>query len=204
LAVQTAKSVKVKTFSGEEDVPADIVVLAAGPWTGELAMKMLGNKIGGKLGVSGSRAHSIVLKTKEDLSAHCLFTSMSMEDGSVGEPEVYARPDGRWVLFSQIDRADRQVPRICMLPLYISLRRTLTSSCGAGDEEPLPPSADLVKPSPKAIAKLQHQARNLSPVFEPENAETQAEQACFLPMADRGRPFVGKVQGVEGVYIGSG
>lgn len=80
----------------------------------------------------------------------------------------------------------------------------LTYSCGAGDEEPLPPSADLVKPSPKAIAKLQHQAKNLSPVFEPENAETKAEQACFLPIADRGRPLVGKVQGVEGVYIASG
>ena len=76
--------------------------------------------------------------------------------------------------------------------------------CGAGDEEALPPSADLVKPSPKAIAQLHHQAKNLSPVFEPGNAETKAEQACYLPMADRGRPFVGKVQGVEGVYIGSG
>ena len=76
--------------------------------------------------------------------------------------------------------------------------------CGAGDEEPLPPSADLVKPSAKAIAQLHHQAKNLSPVFEPANAETKAEQACYLPMADRGRPFVGKVQGVQGVYIGSG
>lgn len=95
LAIQSPKSVKVKTASGgEENVPADLVVLAAGPWTGSLALKLLGNKIGGKLGVSGSRAHSIVLKTKEELTAHCLFTSMSMADGSVGEPEVYARPDG--------------------------------------------------------------------------------------------------------------
>lgn len=94
LAVQSPKSVRVKTTGGEEEIPADLVVIAAGPWTGSLALKMLGNKVGGKLGVSGSRAHSIVLKTKEELTAHCLFTSMSMEDGSVGEPEVYARPDG--------------------------------------------------------------------------------------------------------------
>lgn len=80
----------------------------------------------------------------------------------------------------------------------------LIRRCGAGDEEPLPPSADLVKPSAKAIAKLHAQAKALSPVFEPTNAETQAEQACFLPIADRGRPLVGKAQGIEGVYIASG
>lgn len=82
----------------EENIDADLVVLAAGPWTGSLATKLLGNKIGGRLGVTGSRAHSIVLKTKKELTAHCLFTSMSMADGSVGEPEVYARPDGELLL----------------------------------------------------------------------------------------------------------
>ena len=95
LAIQSPKSVRIKTNDGkEEDLEADLVVLAAGPWTGSLAVKLLGNKVGGKLGVTGSRAHSIVLKTKEELTAHCLFTSMNMADGSVGEPEVYARPDG--------------------------------------------------------------------------------------------------------------
>lgn len=87
-------SVTVSTSKGEEVIPADAVVIAAGPWTGELAKKLLGNKVGGMLGVQGHRAHSIVLKTKEELSAHCLFTSMSMEDGSQGEPEIYTRPDG--------------------------------------------------------------------------------------------------------------
>ena len=94
VAIQSPQSVKVKTSTGEETIDADTVILAAGPWTGSLATKMLGNKIGGKLAVTGSRAHSIVLKTKEPLTAHCLFTSMNMADGSVGEPEVYARPDG--------------------------------------------------------------------------------------------------------------
>jgi hypothetical protein len=96
-AIQSPKSIKIKTKDGEEELDADTVILAAGPWTGELATKLLGNKIGGKLAVSGSRAHSIVLKTKEELTAHCLFTSMNMADGSVGEPEVYARPDGEYL-----------------------------------------------------------------------------------------------------------
>lgn len=89
--------IKVKSKSEKEEekeVEADCVVIAAGPWTGKVAKDLLGEKIGGRINVEGHRAHSIVLKTKEDLSAHCLFTSMSMEDGSMGEPEVYTRPDG--------------------------------------------------------------------------------------------------------------
>ena len=96
-----AKTVVVQTAEGEQEVEADCVVLAAGPWTGKLAMELLGKKVGGTLGVEGHRAHSIVLKTKEQLSAHCLFTSMRLEDDSAGEPEVYTRPDGTtymWVL----------------------------------------------------------------------------------------------------------
>jgi glycine/D-amino acid oxidase-like deaminating enzyme len=81
-------------------LPADAVLIAAGPWTGQLSKKLLGDKIGGRLGVTGHRAHSIVLKTEATLSAHCLFTSMTMEDGSMGEPELYTRPDGGWPFLS--------------------------------------------------------------------------------------------------------
>lgn len=89
-------SVRIKLNGGgeEREVPADAVVIAVGPWTGKVAKELLGDKVGGKLGVEGHRAHSIVLKTKQELTAHCLFTSMTMADGSAGEPEVYARPDG--------------------------------------------------------------------------------------------------------------
>jgi glycine/D-amino acid oxidase-like deaminating enzyme len=92
---QARHTVKVEVKDGlEKDIPADTVVLAAGPWTGQLAKDLLGEKIGGRLGVEGHRAHSVVIRTKEALTAHCLFTSMTMADGSMGEPEVYARPDG--------------------------------------------------------------------------------------------------------------
>lgn len=83
---------------------ADTIVITAGPWTGRLAKELLGEKIGGKLGVEGHRAHSVVIRTKEELSAHCLFTSMTMKDGSMGEPEVYARPDGELVSSTRIDK----------------------------------------------------------------------------------------------------
>ncbi|WVQ78384.1 hypothetical protein IAT38_000470 [Cryptococcus sp. DSM 104549] len=172
----TPKSIGIVSPDGEKtELDADVVVLAAGPWTGRLAEQLLGEKIGGRLGVQGHRAHSVIVKTKEELSATCLFTSMTMEDGSAGEPEVYARPDGT------------------------------TYICGAGDDTPLPATAAEVSPSASAITKLHGQAQALSPIFSPaQGAEVVAEQACYLPIADRGRPLIGKVRGVEGVYIGSG
>ncbi|OWT41299.1 cytoplasmic protein [Cryptococcus neoformans] len=171
-----SKSIGVVSPEGEKtEIDADVVVIAAGPWTGRLAGQLLGEKIGSRLGVQGHRAHSIILKTKEELSATCLFTSMTLEDGSMGEPEIYARPDGT------------------------------TYICGAGDGVPLPPSAADVSPSKSAIAKLHKQSQSLSPIFTLEKgAEVISEQACYLPIADRGRPLIGKVRGVEGVYVGSG
>ena len=77
--------------------------------------------------------------------------------------------------------------------------------CGAGDSEPLPATAAEVVPSKTSINSLLSQAAELSPVFTQEGGvEIQAEQACYLPVADRGRPLIGKVRGVEGVYVGSG
>ncbi|WWC89932.1 uncharacterized protein L201_004861 [Kwoniella dendrophila CBS 6074] len=176
----TPKSVSYSTISNDNDKQEmiddiDSIVICAGPWTGRLSNDLLGSKIGQKLSVQGHRAHSIILKTKQDLTATCLFTSMTLKDGSAAEPEVYARPDGT------------------------------TYICGAGDDEPLPETSAEVSPSPNAIAKLHKQAQALSDIFTTEqNVEIVAEQACYLPIADRGRPLVGKVRGVENVWIGSG
>ena len=181
--------------TGEEQIiPADVVVIAAGPWTGKVALELLGNQVGRRLGVTGHRAHSIVLKTKEELTPHCLFTNMTMEDGSVGEPEVYARPDGTTYMC---------VSAQCIVEFrYAELMKY---RCGAGDSEPLPATAAEVKPSQESINLLKSQARALSHVFTDEyGVEVQAEQACYLPVADRGRPLIGKVRGVEGVFVGSG
>ncbi len=76
------------------------------------------------------------------------------------------------------------------------------SSCGSSDEEPLPPTSSDVTASPSAISALHTLASSLSPVFD--TATTIAEQACYLPIPDRGRPLVGKVRSVDGVFIGSG
>ena len=77
-------------------IPADAVVLAAGPWLGKLAVQLLGETIGAELCVWGAQANSILLRTKETLTAHAVFARIRMgaEREDENEPEVYCRPDG--------------------------------------------------------------------------------------------------------------
>lgn len=80
-----------------------------------------------------------------------------------------------------------------------------TYICGESDNEPLPALASSITPSAKAIKNLHEQSQALSPVFDPANGATiVAEQCCYLPMADRGRPLIGKVKGVENIWVGGG
>ncbi|KAL7418818.1 hypothetical protein Q5752_006502 [Cryptotrichosporon argae] len=156
-------------------IKADTVVLAPGPWLGALAERILPPHAARTLAVTGHRAHSVVIKTKDEMSAHCLFTDITEADGSSGEPEVYPRPDGT------------------------------TYICGSDDTSPLPATAADVCADPAAIARLHRQAAALSPVFTPAaGATTVAEQACFLPIPDRGRPLVGPVPGLARVYVAGG
>lgn len=106
---------KLKVLNRESGEPSEIpfthLVLSAGPWTGTLSKTLFPpassslwasssskksntNAKPLELAISGSRAHSIVLKTDRKLTAHALFTDMTLEDGDMAEPEVYARPDG--------------------------------------------------------------------------------------------------------------
>lgn len=98
---EDGKSLMVKQREGGEtkELPFTHLVIAAGPWTGALSRQLFPASTSLKkskldLAVSGSRAHSIVLKTERELTAHALFTDMTLEDGDMAEPEVYARPDG--------------------------------------------------------------------------------------------------------------
>lgn len=76
-------------------IPADAVVLAAGPWLGKLATKLLGEDIGKGLNVWGAQANSIILRTKEPLTAQAVFAKIMMGGkAEENEPEVYCRPDG--------------------------------------------------------------------------------------------------------------
>ncbi|KAJ9102641.1 hypothetical protein QFC19_004750 [Naganishia cerealis] len=182
-ATSTPESLTLTTASGnEQTIPCTTLILAAGPWTGRLAKKLLPAGPAARCKVDGQRAHSIVLESKQaTLSAHALFTDMTLQDGSNAEPEVYCRPDGT---------------------AYI---------CGQTDNEPLPATTADVTPSPAAITTLHAQARTLSPHLDASSsasseagATVRAEQACFLPLSHRGTPLIGAVPGLNKVYVASG
>lgn len=84
-----AVSYKTKETGEEKTVPADTVILTAGPWTRSVYQKAP---------ISALRAHSVTIRPSRPVSAYCLFTSIDLPRGNSrrGEtvtPEIYARPN---------------------------------------------------------------------------------------------------------------
>lgn len=64
--------VEIRTEDGKAEVePADAVVIAMGPWSGE-ALRWFGKAVV----VTGRRAHGIVLKPKTEVTPHALFVEV--------------------------------------------------------------------------------------------------------------------------------
>ncbi|KAK9900689.1 FAD dependent oxidoreductase [Cystobasidium minutum MCA 4210] len=159
----------------EVKVDCTDVVVAAGPWSGQLVKKLFKNDSSvdsSDYSIVGSRAHSIVLKSSQPLSAMACFTSIRTGKNTT-EPELYCRPDGTGYL------------------------------CGPTDDAPLPERADQVDINTKAIAKLKAEAILISPEALGEKAEVVAEQACFLPISrSTGSPILSELK--ENVFFAAG
>ncbi|KAG9010051.1 hypothetical protein FRB94_011028 [Tulasnella sp. JGI-2019a] len=155
------------------------VVFAAGPWTGRLAKQLLGDKAGVAANIVPSNCStSVVLRPAEAagmVSPHALFTSITMNNGMTGAPEVYPRADG-----------------------------TVYICGGASTTEPLPEKASDVKHTPALADKLREMAAFISPSHLGHGATTmEVAQACFRPNSDvTGAPIIGKLQ--PGIWIASG
>jgi glycine/D-amino acid oxidase-like deaminating enzyme len=72
-----------------ETLPADVVVLALGPWTGQLAGSVPLPTI------HGYKGQSIVLHPRDPVPAQALFVEYHDASGGSHAPEVYPRPDGQ-------------------------------------------------------------------------------------------------------------
>ncbi|OAL55591.1 FAD dependent oxidoreductase-like protein [Pyrenochaeta sp. DS3sAY3a] len=71
--------------SHSQTLPADTVILTAGPWT---------NTIHSAAPISALRAHSVTIRPTRPVSAFTLFTSISSPAGAApATPEIYARPN---------------------------------------------------------------------------------------------------------------
>ncbi|KAF8067427.1 TDA3 [Scenedesmus sp. PABB004] len=73
----------------EEELAADAVVLAMGPWTGAARAWLPGAPA-----TAGQKYHSVVLRPAAPVGGTCVFTSFRTADGRSVEPELYPRPDG--------------------------------------------------------------------------------------------------------------
>ena len=158
-------------------LPADVVVLALGPWSSLLPAWLPPGPGGALPAVSGLKVHSIVLKAPAGPrapGADALFLAYRGADGKSLEPEVYPRPEGQGV--------------------YV---------CGVSQEGAvLPERADGVAPQAGAAAALRAVAASVS--RELGDAAVLKEQACFLPCTEDGLPLIGAVPGLAGAYIATG
>lgn len=81
-------TVKYTTVEGEQELESDCIVVCAGPWT---------SRILPAAPVSGTRAHSITIIPTKPVTAHAVFTSMTLKNGRTVTPEFYARSDEIYV-----------------------------------------------------------------------------------------------------------
>lgn len=160
-----------------QTIPADSVVISAGPWT---------RNVWPKAPISATRAHSVVIKPPHDVSNYALFTSIELpsEDGASGKrrgyartvtPEIYARP------FQEV------------------------YACGDGDQlVPLPKTSDEVEVDQQRCQDIIDYVSAVSD--ELRDGEVTARQACYLPNVSRGSggPMIGKVPGVKGLVMAAG
>ncbi|TFY81756.1 hypothetical protein EWM64_g2251 [Hericium alpestre] len=161
----------------EVHIPADCIILAAGPWSPSLVPA---------LPITSMRAHSIVIKSPSSLhpnavTPYALFMSLSLpktprHGAQMVTPEIYPRPNQT---------------------IYVY---------GPGDTRtPLPPIVDDVEVD-KASCEQLWEWMSESGVFERwALGEVVREQACYLPsVSTGGGPIVGEVPGIKGLVVATG
>lgn len=159
-------------------------IVAAGPWTSRLLPNVP---------VTGTRAHSVVIKTPKPIAAYALFTSIRLPPGfpaptpqdargtldekqviygtQIVEPEIYARPDGT------------------------------AYACGPTDSTvPLPLTTAEVEVDRARCEDIISQVGGISDELG-THGQVLSRQACYLP---QGGPFIGEVGGTKGLIVAAG
>jgi glycine/D-amino acid oxidase-like deaminating enzyme len=77
-----------------------------------------------------------------------------------------------------------------------------TYVCGLSSEAPLPPDPAEVTTDAGAQVRLKAMIRTFAPALA--EAEIMAAQACYRPVTRDGLPLIGRVAGVEGLYVATG
>jgi glycine/D-amino acid oxidase-like deaminating enzyme len=209
----------VRLEGGGAPLPADAVLLALGPWTGQ-APRWL-PRPGLLPGVGGQKAHSVVLRPNgAGVDATAVFTSYRDAGGKVREPEIYPRPDGT-VYVSGARGGEASGGGCGREGTGPSLRAGLTRAgsacflgpawgckltqprlspprptpcrqvCGESSMTPVPDDPASVGPdSAAATERIVEAAAAFSGRLA--GADVAAAQACYLPITDDGLPLIGR------------
>lgn len=162
-------------------LPADRLVLAAGPWTGSLAKELfpaLTSQIA--VPIKELPGHSIIFKAPHPLPAEAVFCTMRDADATTG-PECFTRPDGTIYVAGENSGAP--------LPLG-----TYAVSKDENILHKLRRAVDIIAPSLAALS-----AGKLA-----MNANVVKTQLCYRPISTRGTPVLGRLPGAANVIVCSG
>jgi glycine/D-amino acid oxidase-like deaminating enzyme len=175
-----------KATSESRSIPADIVVLAAGPWTPVLFPAAP---------ISSLRAHSITIRLPRPVSPYCLFTHIPVPPKDVADddgtnPQDTTSPSGAAKIMS---------PEIYSRPnneVYV---------CGSGDNDvPLPADTDAVEISRQHCQNIADAVASISD--ELRDGIVTSRRSCYLPTVDvggSGGPLVGET-GIPGLLLAAG
>ncbi|MEW5305948.1 MAG: hypothetical protein WDW36_008457 [Sanguina aurantia] len=162
---------------GVRTVPATCVVLALGPWSNDSASWGGADSARPLLPTIGAtKYHSISLRPAVPVTNHMIFTDYRFRSGRSVDPELYPRPDGTVYCCGEPQEIQPQD-----LPLPGSV----------------PVSAELAD-------NIWGIAGSLASCLAKGEATLEATQACHLPQSPDGVPLIGKVPGLQGVYVATG
>ncbi|ODQ51911.1 FAD dependent oxidoreductase [Saitoella complicata NRRL Y-17804] len=154
-----------KDTNEEKTLDSTQTIVTAGPWT---------PKILKEAPISATRAHSITIRPKKPVSAHALFTSMTLSSGKTVAPELYARPDEVYVC--------GEGDHLTSIPETADKVEVIQSRCD-----------DLVKQAGELSSRLK----------EGEVLACQACYLPVMERG-MGGPMVGAVPGRKGVWVAAG
>jgi len=140
--------------------------------------------------MSPVRAHSITIKLKEPVSAHCLFTSIALTGYSQPSifPHMSSSSPTKTISVEIYARPNNEV--------YI---------CGQGDFDiPLPSPTDPVTVSPQSCREITDAVSSVSELLR--HGQVTGRRACYLPTMDAhagSGPLVGPTE-VGGLLLATG
>lgn len=190
-SAKAVRGVRCKSTNQSTSIPADIVILAAGPWTPDLFPPAP---------VHALRTHSVTIKPSRHLSAYCLFTDITVPATSVTSSPSDKEEKSSWPgIKGDYPRSVRVVsPEIYSRPndeVYIA---------GEGDtRRPLPSSTEEVEIDLQACRLIEQAASGVSD--ELRDGQVTARRACYLPTVSlpSGNPLLGPTW-IGGLLLAAG